>query len=409
MSATLVSPLVSFCVPTFNRARYLDSLLGMLAQQLVDFPYSYEVFVSDNASTDETPEVLARHESALPLRCVRQSENRGGGGNWQYLMSQARGTYAMYLADDDAVLGEQVARTIAKMEADPSIGIVYAPWMLYDLVNDRTHGEFYRQDRDVLVPQGEHAALLDAVLRFSAFPEIFISRASVLKQVMPRHNEQAFFAFVHSAEFLQRSAVLLQKEPFYVSITNYFADENRSQAGNTEAEYAWDRYRGGLEYMLGRASDTLTAPQRLAFSERIQHLIAQRISVAVRLRNAHGRDPVETYYLAYRLKAMGEARMLPLPMAQLRGQAALGFLATDPELNRGVSQLICVGDFQPDVQEFLRRQTRMPIRFETDDAALADARDALVFAGNQASLGALPQRADLRVVHERELLQKFPA
>jgi poly(ribitol-phosphate) beta-N-acetylglucosaminyltransferase len=403
------APLVSFCVPTFNRARYLDSLLGMLAQQLAEFPYSYEVFVSDNASTDDTAAVLARHEGTLPLRCVRQSENRGGGGNWQYLMSQARGTYVLYLADDDAILGEQVARTVAKMEADPSIGIVYAPWMLYDLVNDRMHGEFYRQDRDVLVPQGEHARLLDAVLRFSAFPEIFISRASVLKQVMPRHNEQAFFAFVHSAEFLQRSSVLLQKDPFYVSITNYFADESRSQAGNTEAEYAWDRYRGGLEYMLGRASDALTAPQRRTFAERIQHLIAQRISVAVRLRNAHGRDPVETYYLAYRLKAMGEERMLPLPMAQLRGHAALGFLATDPELNRDVSQLICVGQFQPDVQEFLRRQARLPIRFETDEAALADARDALVFAGNQASLGALPQRADLRVVHERELLQKFPA
>ena len=402
------APLVSFCVPTFNRARYLDSLLQMLAQQLADFPYSYEVFVSDNASTDHTPDVLTRHADALPLRCVRQPENRGGGGNWQYLMSQARGTYVMYLADDDAILGDEVARTVAKMEADRSIGIVYAPWMLYDLVNDRTHGEFYRQDHDVLVAKGEHAQLLDAVLRFSAFPEIFISRAAVLQQVMPRHNEQAFFAFVHAAEFLQRSAVLLQKDPFYVSITNYFADDTRSQAGNTEAEYAWDRYRGGLEYMLGRASDSLTAPQRLAFSERIQHLIAQRISVAVRLRNLNGRDPVETYYLAYRLKAMGEERMLPLPMAQLRGQAALGFLATDPELNRDVSQLICVGQFQPDVQAYLRRRVRMPIRFETDDASLADVRGALVFASNQARLGALPQRPDLRVVHERELLQKFP-
>jgi glycosyltransferase involved in cell wall biosynthesis len=402
------APLVSFCVPTFNRSRYLDSLLGMLAQQLAGFPYSYEVFVSDNASDDDTQEVLAKHQGSLPLRCVRQPSNRGGGGNWQYLMSQARGTYLIYLADDDAILGDQVACTVAKMQADPGIGIVYAPWMLYDLVNDRAQGEFYRQDRDVLVPRGQHAQLLDAVLRFSAFPEIFICRAEVLHQVMPRHNEQAFFAFVHAAEFLQRSSVLLQKDPFYVSITNYFAGEQRKQAGNTEAEYAWDRYRGGLDYMLGRASEGLSTPQRLAFSERIQHLIAQRISVAVRLRNLHERDPVETYYLAYRLKAMGEERLLPIPMAQLRGQAALGFLATDPELNRDTTQLICVGQFQPDVQEFLRRRVQVPIRFEADDTSLADVRDALVFAGNQIRLAALPQRPDLRVVHECELLQKFP-
>ncbi len=129
----------------------------------------------------------------------------------------------------------------------------------------------------------------------------------------------------------------------------------------------------------------------------------------MRLRNLHGRDPVETYYLAYRLKAMGEERMLPLPMAQLRGHAALGFLATDPELNRDVSELICVGQFQPDAQTLLRHLARVPVRFEVDDTALVDVRDALVFAGNQARLGTLPQRPDLRVVHERELLQKFPA
>jgi glycosyltransferase involved in cell wall biosynthesis len=403
------APLVSFCVPTYNRGRYLDSLLGMLAQQLANFPYSYEVFVSDNASNDDTPEVIARHQAALPLRSVRQASNRGGSGNWQFVMAHAQGRYLVYVADDDAILGDQVAATVAKMEADPRIGIAYAPWMFFDLVRDKPNGQFYQQDRDLLVDQCDHAALLDCLLRFNVFPEIYVCRSATLKKVMPRINEQAFYAFVHAAEFAQHGAVLLQKDPFYVSITQYFADEQRTQAGSTEAEYAWDRYRGGLEYVLGRASESLAVADRLAFSQRIQHLIAQRISVAVRLRNQQARDPVETYYLAYRLKAMGEDRMLPIPMAQLRGQAALGFLATDPELNRDVSQLICVGQFQPDVLEFLRRRATLPMRVELDETALADARNALVFAGNQARLSALPQRADVRVVHERDLMQKFPA
>ena len=401
-------PLVSFCVPTFNRGRYLDSLLGMLAQQLAGFPYSYEVFVSDNASTDDTPEVLARHQALLPLRCVRQTSNRGGPGNWQYVMANALGTYLIYVGDDDAILGDQVAATVARMEADPRIGIAYAPWMLFDLVRDQPQGQFYRQDCDLLIEQADHAALLDGLLRFNVFPEIYVCRSDTLRKVMPRIHEQAFYAFVHAAEFAQHGAVLLQKDPFYVSITNYFPGEQRAQAGSTEAEYAWDRYRAGLEYVLGRAGSSVTPEQRLVFAQRIQHLIAQRISVAVRLRHVHDRDPVETYYLAYRLKAMGEDRMLPIPMAQLRGQAALGFLASDPELNRDVSQLICVGQFQPDVLEFLRRRVPHPIRVEADAESIGDARDALVFAGNGARLSGLPQRGDLRVVHERELLQKFP-
>lgn len=403
------TPLVSFCIPTFNRSRYLDSLLDMLAKQLVGFPYSYEVFISDNASTDETPEVIERHQGALPLRCVRRDTNHGGPSNWQYVMSHARGTYLIYLADDDAILGEQVATTVARMEGDPRIAVAYAPWILFDLVDDKLQGQFYRQDRDMLVPQGDHAALLDGLLRFSAFPEIFVCRSQALHQVMPRVHEQAFFAFVHAAEFTQIGAVLLLKDPFYVSITNYFPDEQRSQAGSAEAEYAWDRYRAGLEYVLGRASDGLTDQQRLAFLQRIERLIAQRISVAVRLRNLNQRDAVETYYLAYRLKAMGADRMLPIPMGQLRSQAALGFLATDPELNRDMSQLICVGRFDPDVQEFLRRRVRIPIRFDADPSALASARNCLILAGYQTPLTELPQRLDVRIVHEHELLQKFPA
>ncbi len=105
------------------------------------------------------------------------------------------------------------------------------------------------------------------MLRFSAFPEIFISRAAVLQQVMPRHNEQAFFAFVHAAEFLQRSAVLLQKDPFYVSISNAtFPTSTRSQAGNTEAENAWTATAAGWSTCSAAPAMTLTAPQRLAFS-----------------------------------------------------------------------------------------------------------------------------------------------
>jgi hypothetical protein len=69
---------------------------------------------------------------------------------------------------------------------------------------------------------------------------------------MPRVNEHAFFAFVHAADYLTQGAILIQREPFYVSITRYFEDDAREQLGNSEVEHAWDRYRGGLEYMIAR-------------------------------------------------------------------------------------------------------------------------------------------------------------
>ena len=43
-------PLVSFCIPTYNRSRYLASLLESLVGQLAAFPYPYELVIADNAS-----------------------------------------------------------------------------------------------------------------------------------------------------------------------------------------------------------------------------------------------------------------------------------------------------------------------------------------------------------------------
>jgi poly(ribitol-phosphate) beta-N-acetylglucosaminyltransferase len=410
-------PLVSFCIPTFNRSRYLASLLEMLVDQLAAFPYPYEVVVSDNASPDDTPQVVAAFADRLPLRSFRHDSNRGSSANWHHVMAQARGTYVVYVADDDALLGDQVAAAIAAMQAEPQIGIAYAPWRLYDLVAQQAQGQFYSQDRDVRVARGDYRGLLDALLRFGAFPEIYICRHELLKQVMPRVPEQAFYAFVHAAEFLQRSQVLLLKEPFYVSITRYFADEQRQQAGTGEAESAWDRYRGGLEHILGRAAPTMGAAERLAFCLRIQELIAQRIAVAVRLRMLAGRDAVETYYLAYRLKALGHEELLHVPLDVLRGQAAIDFLLNDEELNRGITGLLVHGSFDGAVRDYVRKRSQVPVTFVDPPMParhLSELRNTLVLLHGgdsmlDASLEDHLEAANVRLLTEHALMQKFVA
>ena len=48
-------PVLSICVPTFNRARYLECLLEDLASKIGELGCSYELLIGDNASEDETP------------------------------------------------------------------------------------------------------------------------------------------------------------------------------------------------------------------------------------------------------------------------------------------------------------------------------------------------------------------
>lgn len=405
------TPLVSICVPTFNRSRYLASLLDSLIAQLAAFPYPYELVISDNASDDATREVVNGFTDRLPIRYLRHDSNIGCFANVQYVMMQAAGRYVIYLSDDDCILGDQVAETIARMEADPGIAVVFAPWKLFDLVAQQEQGQFYDVPHDLRIERNQHVELLDHVLRHHIFPEVHIARRDALQRLMPRINEHAFYAFVHAADYLSLGTVLIQKTPFYVSITRYFADEERTQAGNEEVEVAWDRYRGGLEYVLARADGELSAEERSGFHLRIQKMIAVRMSVAIRLRHAKKRNPLDTYYIAMRLKGMGYEKLLPVPLATLAAEAMLEFLLEDPVINRGVDRLITVGPFEPGARDYLRKNTRHPVSFVDTLPAAKKLAGTLVFVSDRNEDAGATDSAfaegHLNMVRERDLAARF--
>ena len=316
------------------------------------------------------------------------------------------------MSDDDSLLGDQVAATIAKMEADPEIAVVYAPWLLFDLVAQQSQGQFFTVPHDLRIERNQHGQLLDHILRHHIFPEIQITRRDAFQATMPRINEHAFLAFMHAADYLTQGAVLIQQQPFYVAITRYFEDDTREQLGNDEVEHAWDRYRGGLEYMIARTGMPITAEERFGYHLRVQEMVAGRMAVAIRLRHANKRNPIDTYYLAMRLRGMGYEPLLPVPLATLASEAMLAFMLRDPELTRGVRQLVCVGSSGGDEREYLTREAGVPVEFVPDLAGCEALSDALLFvrsdavAAQQLDSAQAAQR-NVRVLHERHLASKF--
>lgn len=404
----MITPLVSFCIPTFNRERYLESLLESLCVNLPSFPYEFEIVIADNASLDRTQEVVRGFLPKLPIRYIRHAENIGGFPNFQFVMGQAAGRYVVYLADDDSIMVEHVASTIDKMEADPEIVVVYAPWVMYDLVADKALGQFYNVPRDLRVAPNQHRELLDHLLRHHIFPEVQIVRREVLQRLLPRINEHAFFAFVHAAEYLCQGAVLIQQQPFYVAITNYFADEVRQQLGNEEVEYAWDRYRGGLEYVLARSRDVSTE-ERIGLQVRIQQMIAMRMSVAIRMRCGYRRNPIDTHMIAMRLRGMGYEALCPVPISQLATEAALHFLLHDGELTRGIREILCIGTYETDVQAYLLNSTKLPLRFASSPPPAEAMEHTLVFTRAEWKEQAKQYAArGVRVMTEGDLMARFP-
>ena len=79
-------------------------------------------------------------------------------------MTQARGRFVMYLADDDCILGDSLAEAVATMEADPGIAIVVCALDAIRPGRTAAQGQFYEVPRDLRVERGQHAELLGHVL-----------------------------------------------------------------------------------------------------------------------------------------------------------------------------------------------------------------------------------------------------
>lgn len=96
-------PLLTIAIPTFNRALYLDQTLCQLQKEISEFCIqNVEVIVSDNASPDNTEEVVNHViSSGLTIRYIKNSENIGSDANIAQCFNLANGSYVLILGDDD--------------------------------------------------------------------------------------------------------------------------------------------------------------------------------------------------------------------------------------------------------------------------------------------------------------------
>jgi glycosyltransferase involved in cell wall biosynthesis len=124
------NPLVSICLPTYNRGSQLrENLETVLGQDYEPM----EVVISDNASTDDTEQVCrALAASDARVRYFRQSTNSGVHANHNFCVEQARGEFICFLHDHDERDLRIVSAYAAFLQEHPEVGVVCSDWELID-------------------------------------------------------------------------------------------------------------------------------------------------------------------------------------------------------------------------------------------------------------------------------------
>ena len=119
----MTAPKVSVLIPTYNYARYLpEAIESVLEQDFRDF----ELLISDDCSTDNSAEVIARYAARDGrIRFQIHPKNLGMVENWNWCLSQARGEYIKFVFGDDKLLSPSaIGKMAALMESDPAISLV---------------------------------------------------------------------------------------------------------------------------------------------------------------------------------------------------------------------------------------------------------------------------------------------
>jgi glycosyltransferase involved in cell wall biosynthesis len=115
------SPRVTVAIPTYNRAAWLRRCIeSVLAQTYDDFV----LVVSDNASSDETTEVVSSFSDGR-IRYMRHPKNTGLFENHNSCLRRVTSEYVLVLPDDDLLRPDHLAATVAALDAHPDAGFVH--------------------------------------------------------------------------------------------------------------------------------------------------------------------------------------------------------------------------------------------------------------------------------------------
>jgi len=145
-------PTVSIGLPVYNGEGYLaEAIESILGQSEGDL----ELVISDNASTDSTPDIIdAFAERDDRVRWTRFDQNRGAAANYNFVFNASLGRYFKWAAHDDVLKPDFVGACLAAHRETDGLATAYPPSEFIDADGAVTH-----RDLDTQRAESDHAAV----------------------------------------------------------------------------------------------------------------------------------------------------------------------------------------------------------------------------------------------------------
>lgn len=167
-----MSVLLSICIPTYNRSEYLSECLQSVLTSVVGHECDIEVVISDNASTDDTGDVVRTFQEMYPwIRYQRNEQNIGGERNFYLLATLAQGDNIWIFGDDDKMEAGAVAAVLENIRAGYGLTVCnYSSWDKQFIVRRKKCGllgdknELFEDSNELLKRFGLHLGYISTVV-----------------------------------------------------------------------------------------------------------------------------------------------------------------------------------------------------------------------------------------------------
>lgn len=120
-----MKPILSLCIPIYNRLAYLERQLNRMLEDKELFKEQIQLIISDNCSTDDLQSCCEKYQKqGLNLTYHCNESNLGPDGNFDWCFHHAEGRYVWLLGSDDIPV-KGVLWQILEILKDGDYGLVH--------------------------------------------------------------------------------------------------------------------------------------------------------------------------------------------------------------------------------------------------------------------------------------------
>ena len=259
-------------VPLYNEEKYVEQTIRSLLQQDAD---DVSFFVSDNASTDRTFELvqdLAGGDERFQL--YRHERNKGAATNFTFTFLASQSEYFMWLGGHDYLSPDYVSGAIRHLDQDPSLSMVFGrPYSTRDGGLERELPAALYEFNDASPMQryvDSVAKLNNCTIIHSMFRRQHLDDFDIRETMSGDH--------VLISHLLWKGFLKYMKEPKY--FRRYFKERSDTAAeritGRKEALPLSGFYRYYRDDLAKLARDQMPAASVVSFQNTVQKILTQR-------------------------------------------------------------------------------------------------------------------------------------